>query len=212
MCNNSSEPVFIKEQFPKEAIYSMWLTQLDKIESSTIAIDFEDRNRAIENSMDIGFKLFPIIDSISLNLLGKPNGRKYLEALGYSGRESYMIFAIFRNGILHTTNPYRFEFLDGVVTWGLMSSGGSSGFVPFYPGYADEKNPSFNVSADKAFTFIKLGEGQFHASLSLDVLVAQIKHDLMERQKRDDGASVDFVIGQKIDGNVPNEPIIKTKL
>ena len=198
------EPNFIKESTPKNKVYSVWLAQLDKIESSTISVDFDDRSRASDNSMDIGFKLFPIIDSISLNLLGKPNGRKYLEALGYSDTESYMMFAIFRNGILHTTNPYRFEFEDGFVTWGLMSSSGSSGFVPHFPGYTDKNDPSFNVPADKAFTFTKLGERQFHASLSLDGLVAHIRHDLTERQKREDRVNIDFVIGQKMDGKVPS--------
>lgn len=203
MSDTTSEPEFITESLPKEKVYAMWLAQLEKIEGSTIAVDFEDRNRASENSMDIGFKLFPIVDSISLNLLGKPSGRKYLETLGYSGAESYMMYAIFRNGLLHTANPYRFEFEDGIVSWGLMSSSGSSGFVPHFPGYFNEDNPEFNVPADKAFTYIKLGDGAFHASLSLDGLVAHVKHDLIERKKNDKNVSINFVIGQKMSGKVP---------
>ncbi len=199
------EPIFIKESISKDKVYSMWLAKLNKIEKSTIAVDRNDIERASENSMDIGFKLFPIIDSISLNLLDKPNGRKYLEALGYSGTESYMMYAIFRNGILHTTNPYSFEFEDGVVSWGLMSSSGSSGFVPHYPGYTDKDDPSFNVPADKAFTFTKLGHREFHVSLSLDSLVAHIRHDLTERQKNDNRENINFIVGQKMTGRVPSQ-------
>lgn len=198
------EPVFIREPFPKDKVYSMWLAKLDGIEKSTIAVDRKDIERASENSMDIGFKLFPIIDSISLNLLGKPNGRKYLEDLGYSDTESYMMYAIFRNGILHTTNPYSFEFEDGVVSWGLMSSSGSSGFVPHFPGYTNEDDPSLSIPADKAFTFTKLGNREFHVSLSLDSLVAHIRHDLTERQKNDNRDKIDFIVGQKMAGKVPS--------
>jgi len=200
----NTEPVFIKESLPKDKVYSVWLAKLDRTERSTIAVDRMDIERASENSMDIGFKLFPIIDSISLNLLGKPNGRKYLEALGYSDTESYMMYAIFRNGLLHTTNPYSFEFEDGVVSWGLMSSSGSSGFVPHFPGYTDEENPRLSVPADKAFTFTKLGDREFHVSLSLDGLVAHIRHDLTERQKNDNRTKIDFIVGQKMIGKIPS--------
>ena len=203
--NEWTDFVFIKKSLPKDKVYSMWLAQLDKIENSTIATDFDDKDRASESSMDIGFKIFPIIDSISLNLLGKPNGRKYLEALGYSDTESYMMYAIFRNGIMHTTNPYSFEFEDGVVSWGLMSSSGSSGFVRHFPGYVNEDDPSLNVPADKAFTFTKLGDREFHASLSLDSLVAHVRYDLIERQKNDDRANIDFIVGQKMAGKVPSQ-------
>lgn len=194
------KPIFIKESLPKDKVYSMWLAKLDRIEKSTIFVDRSDMERASENSMDIGFKLFPIIDSIALNLLGKSNGRKYLKALGYSSNESDMMYSIFRNGIIHTTIPYIFEFEDGAVSWGLMSSSGSSGFVPHYPGYTNKDDPSYNRPADKAFTFSKLGDREFHVSLSLDGLVVQIKHDLTERQKNDKRASIDFIVGQKMGG------------
>jgi hypothetical protein len=181
----------------------MWLSQLAKIEESTISINYDDIKKATDNSMDIGFKLFPLIDSISINLLGKPNGRSYLEKLGYSSKESNIIYTIFRNGILHAFNPYHFKYDNGEIIWGLMSSSGSSGFTPHYPGYIDEKNPEFNVPADKAFIYEKISEGIFHASLSLDRLVAQIKYDLTERQKHDVRKTINFVVGQKIQGKVP---------
>lgn len=153
-----SDPIFIKELLPKEKVYKMWLSQLEKIEQSTISSSVEDNDLAIENSMAIGFKLFPLIDSVALNLLGKLSGRKYLEALGYSEKESYMLNAMFRNGILHTTSPYTFKYKDGEISWGLMSSSGSSGFVPHYSGYSSPDNPEFDSPADKAFTYHKLGD------------------------------------------------------
>ena len=197
------DPVFLKENIPKDKVYSMWLAKLDQIEKSTISLSKDDMDTASENALDIGFKIFPIIDSIALNLLGKSNGRKYLESLGYTDKESYMIYAIFRNGILHTTNPYRFEFEDGVISWGLMSSSGSSGFVPHFPGYVDENDPLLSHPADKAFTFTKLTEGVFHATLSLDVLVAHIQYDIKKRQKEDTRDNIEFVTGQKIEGKAP---------
>lgn len=203
MSTNSSEPVFIKEPIAKEKVYSMWLAQLDRIEQSTISNDFEDRDRASENAMDIGFRLFPIIDSIALNLLGKLNGRKYLKRLGYSSKESDMIYTMFRNGMMHGRNPYRVEYDDGEVSWGLMSSSGSSGIVPHFPGYTDPKNPQFNHPADKAFTYTKLSEGLYHASLSLTSFLSHIRYDLIERQKNDERDTIEFIVGQKIKGKTP---------
>lgn len=203
MRDNLSDPIFIKKSFPKDTVYSMWLSQLDAIERSTIASSFEDREKASKNSLDIGFKLFPIIDSISLNLFEKLNGRKYLKKIGYSSMESDMIYSMFRNGFAHGRNPYTFEFDDGEISWGLMSSSGSSGFVPHFPGYFDKTNPEFNMPADKAFTFTKLSKGQYHASLSLSSLLTHIRHDLTERQKADKRMTIEFVVGQKIKGKTP---------
>lgn len=202
MCNKA--PIFIKELLPKDRVYGMWLSQLEKMERSTIYSSIEDRDQALENSMDIGYKLFPLIDSVALNLLGKPNGRKYLEALGYSEKESFMMYAMFRNGILHTTSPYTFRFENGEISWGLMSSSGSSGFLPHFSGYSSPENPELDIPADKAFTYDKLGDNVYHASLSLDGLVAHIKHDLTERQKQDQRREVEFVTGQQVDAEVPS--------
>lgn len=197
------EPDFIKKPFPKEKVYSVYLSQLDSMERSTISLDDKDRDRAIKNSMDIGFKLFPIIESISLNILGKRNCREYLKRLGYSSMESDMMYSMFRNGMLHTTNPYEFKFENGVVSWGLMSSSGSSGFTPHFPGYKNEDNPELSIPADKAFVYEKLSDDNFHASLSLSGLVAQIKYDLIERLKNDKREKIDVVIGQKINRRIP---------
>lgn len=198
-----SEPKFLKKPYPKDKVYDMWLAQLDAIERSTISLKSEDEDRAFENSMDIGFRLFPLIDSVSLNLLGKLNGRKYLEKLGYSSMESDMIYSMFRNGMLHGRNPYKFEFDDGEISWELLSSSGSSGFIPHFPGYIDKDNTEFNHPADSAFTYDKLDEGKFHASLSLDSLVSHIRYDLVERKKNDKRETIRFIVGQKIDGKVP---------
>jgi hypothetical protein len=197
------EPGFIRKSFPKDKVYSVYLSQINIMEKTIIALGEKDQNLAYEASMDIGFKLFPIIESISLNILGKRNGREYLKTLDYSGRESDMIYSMFRNGITHSLNPYEFKFENGVVSWGLMSSGGSSGFTPHFPGYKDKNNPDLNMPADKAFTLEKLSDGGFHASLSLDRLVAQIRFDLNERLKTDKRGKIDVVIGQRLSGKVP---------
>ncbi len=202
---NLNDHEFIKQPIDKDKVYSIWLSILSKIEQSTIhtGTTEKDYRDASENSMDIGYRLFPLIDSISLNLLGSLSGRKYLKKLGYSSMESDMIYSMFRNGFLHGINPYRFKFTDGEISWGLSSSSGSGGFTPHFPGYTDELNPEHNLPADKAFSYIKLDEGLFHASLSLDNLVAHIKYDLTERQKTDNRKTINFVIGQKINQKTP---------
>lgn len=197
------EPDFIKEPFPKDKVYSVYLSQLDTIERSTISSDVKDQDRAIENSMDIGFKLFPIIESISLNILGKRNAREYLKKLGYSGMESDIMYSMFRNGMLHTTNPYELKFENGVVSWGLMSSSGSGGFPPHFPGYKNVDNPELNRPSDKAFTYERLSNGDFHASLSLSSLLAQIRYDLTERLKNDKRDKIEIVVGQRINHKIP---------
>lgn len=72
MRNNCPDLSFIKKSLPKDRVYSMWLSQLEAMEHSTICPNATDGYRAAKNSIDIGFKLFSIIDSISLNLLGSP--------------------------------------------------------------------------------------------------------------------------------------------
>ena len=201
--NLPPEPVFIMKSLPKEKVYSVLLSQLNEIENSTISIDEKNIERATNNSMGIGFKLFPLIDSIALTLFKKTSGRYYLKKLGYSREVVQMIYSVFRNGIIHTLKPYRFEYKDGVITWGLSSSSGSSGFSPYDPGYIDIKNPEFNIPADTAFNYHKFSNSSFHASLSLNILVAQIKYDLNIRQKDDERDLIDIVVGQKINGKIP---------
>lgn len=192
-------PNFIKKSYPKDKVYSVWLYQLDLLEKSTMISGDTNTDNNFDKSMDIVYKLFPIIDSVSLTLFGGLTGRKYLHELGYTKKEAHLIYLIFRNGIMHTLTPYQLRYKNGIVSWGMMSSSGTSGFTPHYPGYKDPSNPEFDEPADKAFECVELKKGVFHASLSIDRLVAEIKYDLTEKQKNDDRVTIDVVVGEKID-------------
>ncbi len=202
--NPSSEKIFIKKFYPKEKVYAIWLSQLDKMENSTIYSNVEDRSEALENSLDIVFKLFPIIDSISLNLFSGKSGRKYLKKLGYTPKESQIIYDIFRNGVLHTLSPYTLKYNDGVIICGISSSCGSSGFTTHFPGYHDSKDAKFDKPPDKAFTYAKLKNGLYAAHLSLSVLVAHIRYDLLKRKEEDTRETVEIVIGKTLDQPIPS--------
>ena len=128
-----STPEFIKKELSKDDVYDMWLSQIDNLERSTISHSIEDRT-ALDNSLNLGFQLFSIIDSVSYNLFGK-NGRHYLKELGYTDQGADLIFTIFRNGQMHNTQSYKLVYEDGEITWGLMSGSGSGGFTPHFPGY-----------------------------------------------------------------------------
>lgn len=199
---SSKKTNFIKKPFPKDKVYSVWLHQIDSLEKTATYSYGGDSSENFEKSMDIVFKLFPIIDSISLNLFGSLTGRKYLHVLGYSSKESNLIYTIFRNGIMHTLSPYEVKYKNATVSWGMMSSGGTGGFTPHFPGYKDHVNPQFDEPADKAFECIKFKDGTYHASLSLDTLTAQIKYDLTERQKNDTRTTIKVIVGQIIDEDI----------
>lgn len=200
---NCQDPEFISEPKPASEIYSKLISQLNRLESSTITSDPSNIDVASTNSIEIGFKLFPILEFISYNLLNKRNPRDYLKTLDYSGIEADLMISMFRNGLLHNINPHRFVYEDGEVDWGLMSSSGSGGFRPHYPGFEDKDNPGNNIPADKAFTYEKLSDGSFHASLSLDRLVAHIKYDLEQRKITERRSAIDYIVGLRFASKVP---------
>lgn len=192
-------PEFIRRALQKDEAYNMWLAQIDKIERSTISTSAGDMV-ASDNALDVGFKLFPLIDSVSFNLFNK-NGRYYLKKLGYTDLEADLMYSMFRNGQLHNTGSYRLKFDDGEIGWGLLSSSGSGGFTPHHPGYTDKEHPEDNIPADKAFEYVKLGD-EYHASLQLDRLAMHVKYDLEQRKVADERDQIDFIIGQKINGKM----------
>ena len=201
-----STPEFIKKELLKEDVYDMWLSQIDNLERSTISQSSEDRT-AVDNSLSLGFQLFPIIDSVSYNLFGK-NGRHYLKKLGYTDQEADLIFTIFRNGQIHNTQNYKLVYDDGEITWGLMSGSGSGGFTPHFPGYISEDFPEDNLPPNSAFEYKKFGnQGNeppiYRAMLQLDRLAAHIRHDLHQRKANDTRKHIDFIIGQRVEGVVP---------
>lgn len=113
------------------------------------------------------------------------------------------MYIIFRNGLSHGTNPRHSVYDDGEISWGLMSGSGSSGFPRHFPGYIDEENPKYNVPGDKAFSYVMLSKGAYHASLSLDSLVAHVKYDLEQRRTLDKRKKIQFVVGQRINSKLP---------
>ncbi|MEI6327371.1 MAG: hypothetical protein WCO78_04630 [Candidatus Roizmanbacteria bacterium] len=196
------EPEDIRKPMDKNKVYQVFLEQLNMIERSTISVDQADQDRARENSLDIGFKLFPIIESVALNIVGKTT-RAYLKELGYSKIEANLMYSMFRNGLLHNFNPFHYVYDDGEISWGLMSSSGSGGFVPYFPGYKSD-DAEYNVPADKAFTYEKIGQGQVHASLSLDGLLSHVRYDLNERLKKDTRTKIDIVVGKRFFEKIPS--------
>ncbi len=196
------EPEDIREPLDKNKVYRVFLEQLNMIERSTISVNETDRDRVRENSLDIGFKLFPIIESVAVNIVGKTT-RAYLKELGYSKTEANLMYSMFRNGLLHNFNPFHYVYDDGEISWGLMSSSGTSGFVPHFPGYKSDEE-EYNMSADKAFSYEKIGEGQVHASLSLDALLSHVRYDLNERLKKDTRTTIDIVVGKRFFGKTPS--------
>ena len=155
---------------------------------------------ASDNALDIGFKLFPIIDSISFNLYGK-NGRYYLKKLGYTDLEADLMYSMFRNGQLHNANTYRLVYDDGEISWALSSSSGSGGFVPHNPGYNSVEYPEDNMPADKAFEFESI-DGEYYASLSLNQLASHVRYDLEKRKAEDMRDEIDFIVGQRLAGKI----------
>ena len=197
---SQDEIEFIYEKRVANEIFNMWLARIQQIEDSTVSTSVEDRTPAY-NSLEIGFKLFPIIDSISYNLFGK-NGRKYLKKLDYTDTEADLIFRMFRNGQLHNTSSYRLRYLDGEVSWGLMSSSGSGGFYPYDAGYTSLDFPEDNMPAEKAITITEYESKRFHAMLQLDRLTAHVRHDVIIRKERYENESINFIVGQKYNKNI----------
>lgn len=190
------EQEFVRKPFPKDDVYDRWLGMLDKIEQSTISTSSEDRD-AVERSLEIGYKLFPIIDSISFTLFDK-NGRHYLKQLGYSDAEADVAYKSLRNGLLHNASARRLFYEDGEVQWSIFSSSGSGGFTPHHSGddYFD---------ADKGIEYFKIGE-EYFIWITYDRLVSHIRHDLLQRKSDDDRTSIDLIIGEKINASRRTAP------
>lgn len=190
-------PEFVRKDFPKDEVYDRWLSVLQKLEESTISTSTED-TRATDNSFDIGYKLFPVIDSIGTTLLDS-NGRKYLKELGYSDAEADLTYRALRNGLLHGMSPRRLIYEDGEVSWSIFSSSGSGGFIPHHPG--DDYFPP-----DKGIDYFQTAEGEYMIWIFYDKLLMHIKHDLENRKREDDRETIGLVIGEIIPENRRTAP------
>jgi hypothetical protein len=163
---------FIFRPVAKDKVYDYWLNRVDVIEALTV-------NSKPADTLDIGYLLFPLIDSISYTLFGS-SARKYLKELKISHPD--LVYTMFRNGLLHNMSSYKLEYSDGEVYAALMSSGGTGGFRQFNPGSTSDDFPAFNIPPEKVFEYVDAKDGTMHAMLQLDRLAALVRHDLIIRK------------------------------
>lgn len=190
-----AKPEYIRKAFGKDDVYDSWLRRIDSIERFTI------ESKTPGDSLSIGYMLFPLIDSIALNL--GMSFRRYLEKLGIERAD--ILYKIFRNGHLHNAANYRLRYdNEDEVGWSMMSSGGSSGFHDYDPGYVDEVDPEDSMPAEEVFSYEQYQSGEVMAYLKVDRLAACVRHDLLLRKKKDNREEIDVVIGQRIPGKRPS--------
>ena len=177
---------------PKDEVYDEWLKAIDSLEQTSRSTSVDD-HIAPENALNIGFRLFPIIDSVSFNLFGG-NGRRYLEELGYSPQEADLIFLMFRNGQLHNTRTHSLAYEDGEVIWSMSSDSGSGNWRP----HIEEFDKPFNYEWD--------GETETgHAYLRLSGLAAQVRKDLEQRKGSDERDEIPSIVGKRMKGDAPKD-------
>src|SRR4249919_1164852 len=89
----------IREPVPADALYGTWLEEIAAMEAGTISLDADDR-ASLDNSLNLGRLLFPLIEAISWTLFGG-GARRYLGELGYNSEEADFLVTAFRNGNAH---------------------------------------------------------------------------------------------------------------
>lgn len=193
--DDAAKEEFITEAVSKDEVYDAWLSRIDRIESTTIGV------KRPYNSLDISFMLFPLLDAISYTLYGS-SCRKYLKELGISHPD--IVYKMFRNGQLHNMSNYRLVYDDDEITWGMSSSGGTGGFIPYDSGYASDEFPEYNQPPETVFEYVEFEGGSKHANLQLDRLTALVRHDLQIRKKQDQRKTLNIIIGKRIHGKCPS--------
>jgi hypothetical protein len=186
------KPTFLRERITSDDFYEGILVRIASIEE----LLRPPRAGKIRDSLRIVFEVFPLLEYISYCLFYK-SGRHYLEKLGYSRRESDVMYRMFRNGHAHGLGPYSLEYLDGNVTWELSSGSGSGPPLPYDPGFVNEDHPENNLLSEKVFEYVRLPDNSYHASLKVDRLLAQLRYDIDKRKQGEPGY-VEIIIGQKI--------------
>ena len=193
---NKNEFIFTEK--PKEEAYNHWLAKIERIERFTMESSHPG------DSIDIGFFLFPAINSISSNLGYSLRG--YLRELGLSKRDAHLICEIFRNGLLHNYGNHRLVFDDEEsITWGMFSSGGSGGFRAYNPGYTSDEYPEDNLPPDRIFVYEEIDKEGEHvmATLYLDRLAALVRYDLEQRRVSDQRTTIPLIVGKRVKGKRP---------
>lgn len=178
---------------PTTEAYEYWLARIERVESLTV-------NSRPADTLDIGYLLFPLMNSISQSLF-KQELRKYLEVLGIS--HPHLVQTMFRNGLMHSARTYRLEYDDGVVLAQMSSSGGTGGFLSYNAGYTNEEFPELNMPAEVVFEYFDGEDGEKYAWLQLDRLAALVRHDLNDRKGNDMSDSIDFFAGWTINAPRP---------
>lgn len=191
-----TQPVFIYHTISRPDFYEGILQRVSHIEELLLIT----ADRRIGSSLRIVYELFPLIETIAINLFPGRSSRHYLEKLGYSRREADILIRMFRNGHAHNGSTYRLQYDDGEVTWGLRSGGGSGRPSPYDAGYIDEKDSAYNIPAETVFEYLEMPDGSYYASLSADRLLAHVKHDIEQRAASDTEETIEYVIGQKVQG------------
>lgn len=180
----------------KNEVFDLWLKRIEQIEE--LMGDGEDMNIAF----DVAFIVFPLLDSISFNLF-KKNAHKYLQELGLTAVEAAVLVQVFRNGLIHNLASYDLEYVDGKVSWGILSSGGTGGIRPYDTGYQDDECPEYNIPPEKVFEYEDFSNDLAMATLYLDRLIALIRHDLQQRKESYTEETIEFIVGQKVAGEKP---------
>lgn len=183
-------PEFVWHCVSKGSFYDAWLSQIDSLERSTRSLSAEDKH-ASENALALGFRLFPIIDSVSYNLF-ESGGRRYLRELGYSRRDADLIFSMFRNGQLHNALTHRLQYEDGEVIWSISANSGSGDWRPHSEGF---DHPFFYEWDEES--------GVGRAFLQLTRLAAQVRLDLEQRKSVDSREEIPSIVGRKLTGKAP---------
>jgi hypothetical protein len=177
-----------------EKLFEHWFKQLQLIEDKFL------KSRDPELSFQIIYLLFPLIESISFSLFSK-QPRYYLKKLEISHPD--LVWKMFRNGHLHNFSPYKLEYKNGNISWGISSSS-SSVVTKYNPGYKNDAYPEGNIEPEKEFHYTIFKNGEALASLSLDRLFAHIKYDLEKRKKTEKRKKLKIIVGQKINEDRPN--------
>ena len=188
-------PEFMYEERNAVEVYDHWLAILQRLEDSTITTGSSNSDVSTYNSLTLGYTLFPLLDSISYTLFGS-GMRRYLRELNYSPDEANLITKMFRNGILHNVRARRLKYNNAEVSWSLMSSNGSGGFIPFDNGYMDPDYPEDSMPAERVLSIFPEGEDRFTAMLQIDRLAAHIRHDLLARKAENTPETLQLIVGE----------------
>ena len=190
-----NKPIFIRDNISAAEFYEGIIAAVGSIEDH-LYIQPDSPNKSM---FEIVHQVFPLIESISYSLFDK-SSRHYLKQLGYTDGEADVIIKIFRNGYAHSNRARMLKYDDGEVSWSILSGGGNTGPMPYDPGYTSKDYPEDNEPAEVVFDYVSLPNGSYHASLSIDRLLAQIRYDIEQRSNSSNSETVSVIVGEIVKG------------